>query len=79
MRAHRRKEERVAVGRSLRGALGCDLTACTPGVLDDDLLPQLGSELPCHAARHDIGGASGRERHDHSDRLLGIGGSRHAA
>jgi len=42
-------------------------------VLDDGLHPEEFLEFRLHHARHQVGGAAGRERHDDADRLRGVG------
>jgi hypothetical protein len=51
-----------------------EVTASTAAVVDDHLRAELGAKPLRHAARHDVGGAAGREGHDHADRLIGPGG-----
>jgi hypothetical protein len=64
-----------------RVAIGCGVRELAHGygagrprdVVDDDLLAELLAHALAHDARHEIGRTAGRERHDHGDRLGGIG------
>ena len=71
--ADRAEQQRVAVGRRLGDQLRADIAAGAALVLDHDIgapgvLQMLGGD-----AAQQVGRAGGRERHDHADRLAGIG------
>ena len=68
-----RHEQRVAVGRRLRGRLGADQRVGAGPVLDQDRLAPVLAHLLADDARHDVARAARRERHDDADRPVGIG------
>ena len=72
------EHERVAVGRRLGDARRAHHAASTADILDDHLLAQHLGEAPADDPAHDIGAATGRERHHHCQRPGGpaLGGSR---
>ena len=59
-------------GGGLGDAIGCDVAAGSGHVLDHDRLAERFGEPIGDQARHDIGGAAGRESGQHADRLVGI-------
>jgi hypothetical protein len=67
-------EQRIAVGLRMRCISDPDIAAGAGLVLDDDVAGKGGAEILRENARHDVGGAGSRERHDHLDRPLGIAG-----
>ena len=76
-RAHVGEQQRVAVGRRLRGLVDADRAAGAADILDDELLAErLAHRWHEHAGQR-VGRTAGRERHDHGDGLGGIG-LRHA-
>ena len=71
-RRRRRREQRVAVGIGFGGDLRADVAGGAGPVLDDDGLSPFARQPVADHARHDVGGAAGRERHDDLDRAGGI-------
>ena len=71
-RRRRRREQRVAVGLGLGDRLGADIAGRSGAVLDHDRLPPFARQPVGKDARHHVGGAAGRERHDDLDRTRGI-------
>ena len=63
----------VAVGRRARDAADADAAAGAADVLDDHRLTERGPHALRQDARHDVGRAARRERHDHRDRPRRIG------
>jgi len=61
-------QQRVAVGRRSRDDLGARDAAGTGPVLDHDLLAECLGHLRADDARHRVGQAARRVRHDHPDR-----------
>jgi len=61
-------QERVAVGRRLRGAAGADVAAGAADVLDIELLAHLLGQLRRDHPREQVGRAAGCERNDHAHR-----------
>jgi hypothetical protein len=57
------EQQRVAVGRGLRGLLRADVAARARTVLDHHLLPEAQAERLGHHARAVVGDAARRERH----------------
>jgi len=84
--AGRSQDQRVTVRRRLLGRFHRDDTRGARLVVDDHGLSEGGAELLRQGARHQIGTAARRERHDQADRLarpFGVGrlrncGRRHA-
>jgi hypothetical protein len=62
-------DQRVAVGLRAHGGLHADRAARARSVVDDDGLAQRIRHFLRDDARHDVGAAARRERHDHPDRL----------
>jgi hypothetical protein len=75
-RADGAHEQRVAVARRLRGQRCADVAARARTVVDHDGLAERLAQLQADDAGQDVGGATGRERHDHGDRLGRIGALR---
>ena len=67
-RRRRRGEQRVAVRLGLEHHLGADIAGCAGAVLDHDRLSPFARQPIAEHARHHVGGAAGRERHDDLDR-----------
>ena len=77
-RSVRAGEQRVAVGRGFRRHVGAEAAARAGAVLDHDRLAEHLLHVLAGDARDEVGVAARRERHDQPDRLVGIGGERHA-
>jgi len=75
-RADRPDRERVAVGRRLGDIVHAERECAARLILDDHGAAENGSHLGGEDARHRIGRAAGRLRHDQADRLVGIFGER---
>jgi hypothetical protein len=59
----RRSQQGVPVGLGLRYEFGADIAACAGMVLNNDCLAPFARQSIGNDARHDIGGAAGREWH----------------
>ena len=68
-RAARAHEQRVAVGRLLGHEVAGDVAVGAGAVLHHHRLAQRLRQRLRHGARDLVGGAAGREAHDHADRL----------
>ena len=81
MAAHRAHQQRVAVGSRLGHVLRADLAAGAGLVLDHHALAQIVAQVLGVDARGGVGGAAGREGHDHAHGLAwpGVGRLRGAA
>ena len=77
-RADRPNRERVAVGRRLGDIVHPERERAARLVLDNHRTAENGSNLGSEDARHRVGRAAGRLRHDQADRLVGIVGDRRA-
>jgi hypothetical protein len=66
-RPRRREQDRIAVGRRLGGRGSSDIAGGAGPVVNHDLLAELLGELDAERSRQHVGGAAGRERHDHGD------------
>ena len=67
------EQQRVAVRLRGRRGLGAGIGAGAGTVVDDDVLAEPRRELLRQEPRHHVVGRARRERHDHPDRLGGIG------
>jgi hypothetical protein len=65
-------EQAVAVGRRLRHQVGAENAVGAGTVVDHDRLAEAGGHLLRHDARHAVGDAAARIRHDPADRLRRI-------
>jgi hypothetical protein len=71
-RANIAEKDGVAVGRSACGLRHADIAGRARPVVDDNGLSEKLRHAVLHNARDKVGGAGGRERHDHPDRLAGV-------
>ena len=71
--------DRVAVGRRAHRLADGDRAGRARGVVDDELLAELLGHALADDARHQVGRPAGGKRHDHGDRLAGIGVRQRAA
>jgi DNA-binding transcriptional LysR family regulator len=67
------EDDRVAVGRRLGRLVDAEVAAGAGLVVDDEGPAGLGRDALRHLAGDDVGAAAGRERHEHADRLGGVG------
>jgi len=65
----RHDDEGIAVGRRLRGGVGCDSATGARAILDDDIRRPALAEFIGEGARHDVDGAAGREWNQEMHRL----------
>jgi hypothetical protein len=72
-RAHMGEAQRVSIGSGARDLGDADRAAGAADILNDHLLAQRLAHALAEDARQGVGGAAGRERHDHGDRLVRIG------
>ena len=72
MRRRGRDQQRVAVGFGVLDLDGADRARRTALVVDDHGLAELVGQLVGEHAADDVGGATGRERHDEADGAIGI-------
>src|SRR5215831_4397785 len=62
----------VAIARKARGLAHAEIAASAGDVLDVELFAEFLRQFLRHQPCDDVGGASGRERHDDLDRLAGV-------
>ncbi len=70
----RADQQRVAVRLRVRDELSADAAASAAAIFHDNRLVQLLRHLVADQAADDVGITPGRERHDHVDRPVRIGG-----
>jgi len=71
-RARRREQQRVAVGRRAGRRFRADRPTGARAVVDDELHAEGFGQLLRDVARHDVGRATGRKRHDGAHGFFGI-------
>ena len=72
-RTGRAHDQRVTIGRRMRGSGGAGVAAGARAIFDDEILAERCRHPVEQDARDDIAGAAGGERHENLDRPVGIG------